>query len=144
MKLFDFDTTKKEQNINPAVAECDRQLAELARKRNEVVTSIGNKFVELNLDSGAVGTPYEQFITELKQLIENRELLEKRKLAVQGLRRCEKCGNILVLDSVFCNKCGDKLEPIVMAAPGENACPVCGAPHEPGVAFCVSCGNKLK
>ncbi|MCI9276137.1 zinc-ribbon domain-containing protein [bacterium D16-50] len=22
--------------------------------------------------------------------------------------KCEECGNILVLDSVFCNKCGQK------------------------------------
>ena len=37
---------------------------------------------------------------------------------IQGLRQCEKCGNVLPVDSGFCNKCGDKLPPITSVMSG--------------------------
>ena len=66
-------------------------------------------------------------------------------LAVQGKRKCEKCGNVLVLESVFCNKCGEKLEPLFAEEMAkQNICPQCGATHSEEAAFCTSCGYKLK
>lgn len=65
-------------------------------------------------------------------------------MAYQGLRKCEKCGNVLMLDSAFCNKCGEKLE--TLFPPTEqnpHICGRCGTPYAEGAAFCANCGSKL-
>lgn len=132
-------------NISPEVAECDRQIAVLEQRKKEVVANIGQLYVDANDVKSAAGTVYEEPLKEIKQIGEEIIVLEKRKLAVQGLRKCEKCGNILVLDSSFCNKCGEKLEALFI--PTEQhpyICAKCGTPHEKGAAFCTGCGNKLE
>lgn len=147
MALFE---TKNANSVKPEIAECDRQLAALAQRKGEIIRQIGQMFVENNNSQTAAGTIYEAPIKEIERIAEDAIVVEKRKLAVQGLRKCEKCGNILVLDSAFCNKCGDKLEPLFAnAAPvqpqmqPQNVCPKCGATHSAGAAFCTTCGNKL-
>lgn len=102
----------------------------------------GLKYVENNTLKDAKDTPYEDELHELASIAKDMEMTQKRKLAVQGLRKCEKCGNILVIDSVFCNKCGERLEEL-QSEVMENICPKCGATYEDGAVFCISCGNKL-
>jgi len=143
MGLFD-----SKQNVAPTqvpeVAEFDRQLAALEQRKRSIICNIGDLYVEQNTSKTAAGTAFEEFMKEIEKIAEEVIVLEKRKLAVQGLRKCDKCGNVLVLDSAFCNKCGDKLEPLFMAsAQNPNICTKCGASHEEGAAFCTSCGNKL-
>lgn len=129
---------------NTEVAECDRQIAALERRRTEVHLNIGQIYTENNTVEAAKGTPFADDMMELQKIAQQTDFYEKRKLAVQGLRKCEKCGNILVLDSVFCNKCGEKLEPLFQTEDTDKkVCGKCGAPYEEGAGFCVSCGNKL-
>lgn len=132
------------QAAPPAVAECDARLAQLEQQKKEVICRIGTKYVELNTIEAAVGTPYEADMAELQNIAQETVHTEKRKLAVQGLRKCEKCGNVLALDSAFCNKCGEKLEALQaqVTAP-QNTCPSCGSVYEEGAAFCTACGKRL-
>ena len=143
MGLFD----KKDTKVSPEVAECDRYLSQLEENRKVVIYNIGAKYIQNNKPEDAIGTVYEAEIKELARLEAEKALTEKRKLAVQGLRQCEHCGAILVLDSLFCNKCGQKLEnePIEEVNPiiEQNVCSKCGASYEEGAIFCTSCGNKL-
>ena len=128
----------------PAEVEFDRRLAELGQNRSEVVLQIGRVFLENNTLEKQTGTPYEQLMKRVEAIDKECVYLEKRKLAIKGLRRCEKCGNVLVLDSVFCNKCGEKLEPLFAEEKrAQNLCPYCGEPHAGDATFCTSCGNKL-
>jgi len=144
MGLFDGKSTKQVPVVAPKVAECDNQLAMLEKKKEDVIHKIGQTYVENNTTQNAAGTVYEPFMKELDKIQEDTIILEKRKLAVQGLRKCEKCGNVLVLDSVFCNKCGEKLEELfVPTEQNPNICTKCGATFEEDAAFCTSCGNKL-
>lgn len=144
MGLFDSKNSTGGTAVLPAVAECDNQLAVLARKKEELIYQIGKLYVDNNDFSSAAGTIYEAFMQELKKNAEDVVSLEKRKLAVQNLRKCEKCGNILVLDSIFCNKCGEKLEELFAATEqNPNICTKCGAPYEENALFCTCCGNKL-
>ena len=148
MGFFDTkkETVQKQGNIvQPEVAACDRELAELGQRRQELYVKIGKRYAEEVTAEKVQGTPYEEDFAGLEKIVERTELLNKRKLAVQGLKRCEKCGNVLAIDSAFCNQCGEKLEPIepevLTDAP---LCPNCKNPVEPGVLFCTKCGTKLE
>lgn len=139
-----FDAIKNPTAANPEVAECDKQIAALERRRTEVYLNIGRTYADSTTVEEAKGTPFADDIAELQKIVQEKDICEKRKLAVQGLRKCEKCGNILVLDSAFCNKCGEKLEPLFPENISEKkVCSKCGAPYAEGAAFCISCGNKL-
>ena len=141
MGLFD---KKQTGAMPPEVAECEKKIAELEARRTEMVMQIGMTFLANNPLEKLAGSPYEASAKAIADIDKEREFQEKRKLAVQGLRKCEKCGNILVRESAFCNKCGEKLEPLFAEeTKNQNICPVCGAPYADGAAFCTSCGNKL-
>ena len=147
MGLFDAKPMQQVQtnNISPEVADCDRQLAALDQRREEIVRQIGLLYVEKNDSTTAAGTPYEEPLKEIGKLALEKARLEKRKLAVQGLRKCEKCGNVLVLDSAFCNKCGERLEPLFTPTEeNPRICSKCGAAYAEGAIFCIGCGNKLE
>ena len=140
MGMFD----KKSQPENPEIAECDRQLAALEARRREMYFNIGRTYAGQNTAESAKGTPYGEFMQELEKVDRNKDFYEKRRLALQGLHKCEKCGNILVLDSAFCNKCGEKLEALFQGEEtGQKVCSRCGTPYAEGTAFCTNCGNKL-
>lgn len=49
---------------------------------------------------------------------------------------CKNCGNELAEGSLFCNKCGEKLE--------LNLCPSCGKELTEDSKFCIYCGAKVK
>ncbi len=139
MALFE---KKQAQTVSPEVAEYDKQIAQLAQRRVQLVLQVGQMFLDANKD--LAGSPYEENAKAIMTIDKETEFLEKRKLAVQGLRKCEKCGNILVLDSSFCNKCGEKLEPLFAEEmKKQNICPKCGSSYEEGAMFCTTCGNKL-
>ena len=51
-------------------------------------------------------------VDDIKKLEFNRKVWINRKMKLQGMRICEGCGNVLPYESVFCNRCGIKLEPV--------------------------------
>lgn len=142
MALFEKRDTV---NVSPEVVECDRKLAELNQRRREIVMQVGEMFLAGNTVEGLEGSPYEENAKAVMVIDKEVEYQEKRKLALQGQRKCEKCGNILVLESVFCNKCGEKLNPLFAEETlNQRICPKCGGAYEEGAVFCTSCGNKLR
>lgn len=145
MGLFDKITMVTGNHTEPpAVAECNAKLTQLKQQKKEVLYRIGEKYAASNTVETAAGTPYEEEMTELQNIEHESVRTEKRKLAVQGLRKCEKCGNVLAIESAFCNKCGEKLEVLQLEPTGgENTCPNCGSAYEEGAAFCITCGTKL-
>lgn len=144
MALFEKKEQEVVANVTPGEAECDRRLAELAQNRAALVMQIGHAFLAANTPESVKGTPYEEFVLNVTAIDQETDYQEKRKLAIRGLRKCEKCGNILVLDSAFCNKCGEKLEPLFADEhKAQNMCPQCGLSYAEGAAFCTSCGYKL-
>lgn len=128
----------------PGVAECDARIMQLERQKQEITYKVGLKYVENNTAADATGTIYAEELSALETISREIESTEVKKLALQGLRKCEKCGNVLVLDSAFCNKCGEKLEPLQTdSQPMTPRCPKCGNSVENGAVFCTICGNKL-
>lgn len=128
----------------PGVAECDAMLAQLEGQKREVIYKIGLKYVENNSAASAAGSIFEEEMNKIQGIYSEMDATEVKKLALQGMRKCEKCGNVLVIDSLFCNKCGVKLEPLqVEVGPAERRCPKCGNIVESDAAFCVFCGNQV-
>lgn len=144
MALFEKKDQTTNMAISPEEAECDKRLAELAQERAETVMKIGQVFLAANTPASVTDTPYAEYVNRVAAIDQESAFQEKRKLAIKGLRKCEKCGNILVLDSAFCNKCGEKLEPLFLEEnKAKQVCPQCGAAYAEEAAFCTSCGHKL-
>lgn len=149
MGFLDIISLKKDTTpmAPPEVGACDRKLAELATKKKDIIYQVGQMFVAEHSEEEMQNSPYEVQFKELSRIAKEIEHTEKRKLAVQGLRKCESCGNVLVIDSAFCNKCGSKLEElskeILSASSVGDVCPDCGAACDKGAMFCTSCGKKL-
>jgi len=61
--------------------------------------------------------------------------------------RCSKCGNELYENDRFCNKCGAKVDsvvvPLVIAEPERRVCSSCGADLAEGMKFCIRCGASV-
>ncbi len=129
---------------SPEEMECDRRLGELARQRADAITQMGLMFFASNTPVSVADTPFAPYMNTVMEIDKQTAFLEKRKLALRGLRKCEKCGNILVLDSAFCNKCGEKFGPLFAAEnAAQHLCPQCGASYADGAAFCTACGYRL-
>lgn len=136
-----FMAFKKNDEKSAGVEQCEWQLKQIEQDRIDCYTDIGRLYVRKNTAEEAAGTPYEEMLIKLEKLEERRELLEKRKLALQDLRKCEKCGAILGIDSMFCNKCGQKLGEIAPEVLTDAPlCPSCKMPVEEGSTFCIHCG----
>ena len=149
MAIFDkavFTLKKNEtEAVHPEIAAFESKLEELEQQKKDVIFDIGMNYVEKNTLESASGTEYVHFLRQLEEIEKEKVVLNKRILAVQGLRKCEKCENILPLDSAFCNKCGEKLQPLFAADEvAGNMCSKCGASLSPGAAFCTACGAKVE
>ena len=145
MGFFNNGTEKKEKAVNPAVMECERRLQELTEERTRLLLSIGKKYYDEHKEDMAKGSVYEEDIEGIITAEKETLIVEKRKLALQGLRKCTACGNILSLDSAFCNKCGEKQQLLTITETmNSNVCPNCGAEREEGNIFCTVCGFKFE
>ena len=147
MGLFDGKNSVNgvKNTVPPEVAECDAKLNALAQQKRNLIYHMGELFVGLNNATTVAGTEYESTWKELEKNALETDSTSKRRLAVQGLRKCDKCGFILALDSVFCNKCGEKQSELTFGTQegAKAVCPDCGATYAEGAAFCTNCGKKL-
>ncbi|MCR4990100.1 MAG: zinc ribbon domain-containing protein [Lachnospiraceae bacterium] len=122
----------------------EAEYRELKAKRSRAIVKLGNIIYEENKDKDMSGTAYADCYKDIFEAEKDMIMLEKRRLASKGFRKCEKCGAELAIDSVFCNKCGTRqgeLETEVVMA--SHKCPKCGAKLEDGDVFCTACGYKL-
>ena len=141
-----FDTIKENTNLvrggsSQPAGKFDQQIEAVEGKIRETLIQIGIVYLEKHRED--CEPEYKGFIQQIKDLEEQKETLERNKLAAQGLRMCEHCRQIITLDSVFCNKCGSKLEPLEISSAGGRFCPSCGASLAEGDAFCTACGSKV-
>lgn len=141
-----FDTIKENTNLvrggsSQPAGKFDQQIEAVEGKIRETLIRIGTVYLEKHRED--CEPEYKGFIQQVKDLEDQKETLERNKLAAQGLRMCEHCRQIITLDSVFCNKCGSKLEPLEISSAGGRFCPSCGASLAEGDAFCTACGSKV-
>lgn len=131
----------QKMGTSSTTSKFDAQIAETDNQIQELLVAMGHIYLEAHREE--CDPEYAQSIELIKKLEEERAVLERNKLAAQGLRMCEYCHQIITLDSAFCNKCGSKLEPVIVSSAGGKFCPSCGASLESGDVFCTSCGAKV-
>ena len=143
---------KTKQNESE-LRKCNDRFKELEGKIAAAYGEIGKKFYEENKDARLQESMYQELVNSVTAMYKEQNVIEKKILALQDLRKCAKCGNVLSLDSVFCNKCGARLDELPQEIFGGNAeqtmqtnpiCAACGAPLENDAVFCSVCGAKVK
>ena len=122
---------------------------------DDAIMELGRLCLERNLDTPEA--EYAEQIKAIKDLQDRKFLLDRYQDKLQGNVKCEKCGAIVPPDSMFCNKCGEKLpeydfssleikegvEPVSEEKTDGTLCPSCGAAIAPGTKFCEKCGTKI-
>lgn len=127
------------------VRELDEQLNELEQKEQNLMFQFGKDFYEQNKekDLEKMDEKVKAYVNSINEVEEQREMLSKKKLFFQGLRKCDNCQEVIPADSLFCSKCGNKLNELLQEI-GGNFCKNCGRELEEGAAFCTNCGTKVE
>jgi len=86
----------------------------------------------------------------------NAEIDEMNKIILYNkkIRKCENCSELIGLESVYCENCGEKQKTIklkkveekeeVKKVPAvERVCPTCGYVCDENAKFCPKCGYKF-
>jgi RNA polymerase subunit RPABC4/transcription elongation factor Spt4 len=82
------------------------------------------------------------------------EDMNKRILYNKKQRKCENCLEIIGIESVYCEYCGEKQKPIKLKKieekeevekedKVEHVCPTCGFISDENAKFCPKCGYKF-
>ncbi len=104
---------KAQNEISSADAKrIDASILQVDTQKKNMVYQLGEAFYKANKDCGDVEETYKSMVDDIKKLEFNRKVWINRKMKLQGMRICEGCGNVLPYESVFCNRCGIKLEPV--------------------------------
>ena len=131
---------------------CNDQIDELEARILKVYEEIGKHFYEENKDKTFTDTVYTECFAKIAQVNKEKEYLEIKELLKQGLRKCANCESHITIDSIYCNKCGIKLEPLpeeLLEQPEAEVeevtvpkCVACGFELETDDVFCPNCGKK--
>lgn len=124
----------------------ERVVLKLDERLKVVYEEIGKKYYNENMESDPGDTVYQKLFEEIKKVIQEKNSLEEKKLALHGKKRCASCQNIVTIESKFCNMCGAKL-PDVEVVKEERVstvrkCSGCGSVLENDAIFCSDCGRK--
>lgn len=118
----------------------------------KVYEEIGKHFYEENKDKVLSDATYIDCFKKIEQVNKEKEYIEMKELLKQGLRKCGSCESRITIDSIYCNKCGVKLEPLpqeLLEQPEVDMeevtvpkCIECGYVLEIDDVFCPNCGKK--
>lgn len=92
------------------IRKIDKNIDKTDAAIRENIYEIGRLFYDENKDKSVEGSPYEKWMTAIRELEAEKKGLYREKLKLQGLMQCENCNSIIVYGSTFCNHCGSKLE----------------------------------
>ena len=90
----------------------DTSIMQVDTQKKNMIYQLGESYYKANKDNADVEESYKAVIDNINKLEFNRKVWINRKMKLQGMRICEGCGNILPYESVFCNRCGIKLEAV--------------------------------
>lgn len=104
---------KAQNEISSAdVKKIDGSIMQVDTQKKNIIFQLGEAYYKANKDNSDVDAAYKVAIENINRLEYNRKVWINRKMKLQGMRICEGCGNVLPYESVFCNRCGIKLEPV--------------------------------
>ena len=116
---------------------------------------MGKTVYEQYKDKNDVGE-FTKVCKKIDKLSSEINEMEKKILFNKNLRKCDNCGEIISLDSTFCENCGKKQKPVKIKEdkkelkdkdekeePKEKVCPQCGLVCDYKSKFCSKCGYKF-
>ncbi len=104
---------KAQNEISPSDAKrIDGSILQVDTQKKNMIYQLGEAYYKANKDNVDVDADYKLTIDNINKLEFNRKVWINRKMKLQGMRICEGCGNVLPYESVFCNRCGIKLEAV--------------------------------
>ncbi len=138
------------------------EIGQLEKDISALYLNIGKSYFESHQNE--TEGEYAESISEIKKKSARAEQFKQLLAALDTKQICTKCGAEVSKEQKFCDKCGEKIEPIPVpiiegyndapepevvqpvveeAAPVKRHCTNCGAELEAGAAFCEQCGFKV-
>ncbi|MDD2376281.1 MAG: zinc ribbon domain-containing protein [Clostridia bacterium] len=125
----------KEANIDQAYISMGRTVYDVYSKGEDVGKAFNKECKEI-----------DKINAEIEEM--NRAILFNKKL-----RKCDNCLEIIGIESVYCESCGQKQkaikvkkaevkEEVKKEAAVERVCPTCGSISDENAKFCLKCGYK--
>lgn len=131
-----FDKNKNE------IKKVDKNIEKIEAMIHENFYEIGRLFYETNYGKAEEDSAYKKWMDAAGQLEAQKKELDKEKLKLQGLMKCDYCNSIINYGSVFCNRCGQKLDTDADLEK-KKICLFCGAQMEEMQISVLHAENRL-
>lgn len=123
------------------VAELEAENERLRASFEPLYTEIGRNFYEKQPGYELAITGAVEKLNQINGQIHDNYL---STLRLRGIRYCPECENIVDDETVFCGKCGTRIDPVGEVDGQSVLCGCCGAVNDRGNCFCIKCGQKLE
>lgn len=137
-----------------AISLMEEGLKKAERETQNAMYVLGKKVFETEMDDP--GSRYLADIQAVKSCYEKEKLWQLYRLSLEDKTKCDSCGAIIPLDSLFCNKCAasvpqrdfsvigiSSIGSVAQPNPSKK-CPNCGNSVPEDMIFCEKCGIKVK
>lgn len=127
---FKFAISEREDKIYEKYADMGRTVYEMYKQGEDV---------------GEVFTKESEEIDKLRKEIHE---MNRKILANKGLKECDECGDVIDLNSNFCQHCGKEQIKVEIKEEKEEenkqkVCSNCNSICEENAQFCPNCGTEL-
>lgn len=85
------------------------RISETERKLQSAYTSLGKLCYKEQAGESADRDVYQEHYDTIRQLEEQKRVLEEELHDLDGARVCANCGHVASEEDIFCPKCGDRL-----------------------------------
>lgn len=132
-------------------------IADIEADIEKVYEEMGKTVYELYKSGEDVGKVFTKECKKIDKMKKDIDEKNKTILYNKGLRSCDKCGEVISIESTFCANCGQKQKPVKIKEEKkvekeddekvkvvEKVCPQCGLVCAAGSKFCTKCGYNIE
>ena len=138
------DVMKKTRNFADST-KLTGMIADEERIIQSLYPQIGKAYYELHKNDPEYAL--SELVAAVNGAFARIEQLNDQIAAINGNQKCPNCGALVPENGMFCNTCGAKMPPKVVAAPPVAAaticCSNCGSQIPAGQRFCIYCGTEV-
>lgn len=120
----------------------------------KIYQEIGKTVYDMYKNGEDVG---KAFTKECKKVDKNNSEISEMNTKIlynKGIRNCASCGEMIPVESAYCQNCGEKQKPVKIKLdnkkdkkeekPQDKVCVECGQIAEGKAKFCAKCGYKFE
>ena len=133
-------------------AKIKMAISDKEEELKEMYTTIGETVYDVYKKGEDVGKAFSKECKKIDKINDEISEMKKEFLYSKELRECKNCKEVIPLTSAFCEKCGEKQEPVKIKKKEEKketevkverVCPTCGLVCSNDAKFCNKCGYKF-